>query len=135
MADLSDKPADFDLSKETDIDSLSDHKNQVFLINYSDKTQLYDDYMPYIRGGALFVPTEKNYTLNDEVYLLVNLLDEPEKYPVAGIVIWITPRCAQGRRLAGIGVQFVNEEAKTLRTRIEDYLAGMLGSSQGNHTM
>ena len=95
---------------------------------------LYAAYMPYIRQGGLFIPTQKQYQLGDEVFLLLNLMDEPEKIPVAGKVIWITPKGAQGNRAAGIGVQF-NGDDEAARTKIESYLAGSLSSDRPTHTM
>ncbi|MBZ2167923.1 PilZ domain-containing protein [Marinobacter sp. F4216] len=99
-----------------------------------DKAVLYAAYMPYIRQGGLFIPTQKQYQLGDEVFLLLNLMDEPEKIPVAGKVIWITPKGAQGNRAAGIGVQFTGDD-ESARTKIESYLAGSLSSDRPTHTM
>ena len=50
----------------------------------NDKAALYAAYMPYIKQGGLFIPTHKQYQLGDEVFLLLTLMDEPEKIPVAG---------------------------------------------------
>jgi type IV pilus assembly protein PilZ len=47
--------------------------------------------MPFVRNGGLFIPTAKSYKLGDEVFMLLNLMDEPEKIPVAGKVVCITP--------------------------------------------
>lgn len=101
-----------------------------------DKGALYNAYMPYVKGGAIFVPTPKRYGLGDEVFLLLNLLDEKERLPVAGKVIWITPTGAQGNRAAGIGVQFAETaEGEMVKTKIETMLAGMLGADKPTHTM
>ena len=62
------------------------------------------------------------------------LSDEAEKIPVAGKVIWITPRGAQGNRAAGIGVQFTDQD-NTAVTKIETYLAGSVNSDKPTHTM
>ena len=62
------------------------------------------------------------------------LMDEPEKIPVAGKVVWVTPKGAQGNRAAGIGVQFSDQD-NTAITKIENYLAGMLNSDKPTHTM
>ncbi|HLV77152.1 MAG TPA: PilZ domain-containing protein [Marinobacter sp.] len=100
----------------------------------NDKAALYAAYMPFIKQGGLFIPTHKQYRLGDEVFLLLTLMDEPEKIPVAGKVVWITPKGAQGNRAAGIGVQF-NGDDETARTKIESYLAGALSSDRPTHTM
>ena len=81
-------------------------RNGILSLTIKDKSVLYAAYMPFIKNGGLFIPTNKVYKLGDEVFMLLNLMDEQEKIPVAGKVIWITPKGAQGNRAAGIGVQF-----------------------------
>ena len=46
--------------------------------------------MPFVKNGGLFIPTNSNYRLGDEVFMLLNLMGEEEKLPVAGRVIWMT---------------------------------------------
>lgn len=112
----------------------SDARRGILTLTIKEKAVLYAAYMPYIRQGALFIPTQKQYQLGDEVFLLLDLMDEPEKLPVAGKVIWITPRGAQGNRAAGIGVQ-LNDDDETVRTTIESYLVGSLSADRPTHTM
>ena len=101
-----------------------------------DKGALFNAYMPFVRGGGLFVPTNKKYNLGDEVFILLSLMDEPERLPVAGKVVWITPPGAAGNRPAGIGVQFIEgNDGDTARTKIESILAGILGQERPTHTM
>ncbi|MCP5209079.1 MAG: PilZ domain-containing protein [Hahellaceae bacterium] len=109
-------------------------RHGILTLTIKDKAVLYAAYMPFIKNGGLFIPTAKNYHLGDEVFLLLNLMDEPEKIPVAGKVCWITPKGAQGNRAAGIGVQF-NSEDEMAKNKIETYLAGALTSDRQTHTM
>lgn len=109
-------------------------RNGILSLTIKDKSVLYAAYMPFIRNGGLFIPTNKNYKLGDEVFMLLNLMEEPEKIPVAGKVVWVTPRGAQGNRAAGIGVQFSDQD-NTARSKIETYLAGALKSDRPTHTM
>ncbi len=109
-------------------------RSGILTLTIKDKAVLYAAYMPFVENGGLFIPTSKNYQLGDEVFLLLNLMDEPEKIPVAGKVVWITPKGAQGNRAAGIGVQF-NADDDTARNKIETYLAGALNSDRPTHTM
>lgn len=88
------------------------------------KEELYQAYMPFVRGGGLFVPTRTKHSLGDEVFVLVGFLDETEKVPVAGKVVWVTPVAAQGRAVAGIGVA-IDDPTGTVRLKIDAYLAGM----------
>ena len=106
----------------------------ILSLTFKDKAGLYNAYMPFLRNGGLFVPTAKPYRLGDEVFVLLSLPGEAEKIPVAGKVVWITPKGAQGNRAAGVGVQF-NDGDNTARNKIETYLAGALKSDRPTHTM
>ncbi len=101
-----------------------------------DKGALYLAYMPFIKGGGLFVPTIRAYHLGDEVFILLTLMAEKDRLPVAGKVVWITPQGSQGNRQAGIGVQF-NEgsDGDAVKTKIETALAGTIGADRLTHTM
>ena len=109
-------------------------RNGILSLTIKDKAVLYSAYMPYLEHGGLFVPTNKPYKIGDEVFMLLNLMDEPDKIPIAGKVVWITPKGAQGNRTAGIGVQFSEEDA-TANSKIENHLAGSLESDRPTHTM
>ena len=100
-----------------------------------DKSALYAAYMPFVKNGGLFIPTNKPYQLGAEVFMLLTLMDETEKMPVAGKIVWITPKGAQGNRAAGIGVQFSDQDGGATRSKIETYLAGALKSDRQTHTM
>ena len=109
-------------------------RNGILSLAIKDAAVLYAAYMPFVRNGGLFIPTKKEYVLGDEVFMLLNLMDESEKIPVAGKVVWMTPKGAQGTRAAGIGVQF-NDQDDVARSKIETYLAGILTSDRHTHTM
>merc|ERR1711879_28675 len=109
-------------------------RSGILTLTIKDKSVLYAAYMPFIKEGGLFIPTNRPYQLGDEVLLLLKLMDDPEKIPVAGKVIWITPKGAQGNKAAGIGVQFTGDDPMA-RNRIETHLAGALKSDRLTHTM
>ncbi len=111
------------------------HRQGILSLNIKDKSALYAAYMPFVRNGGLFIPTNKQYRIGDEVFMLLTLMDEPEKIPVAGRIVWVTPRGAQGNRAAGIGVQFSEQDGGASRARIENYLAGALEGERPTHTM
>jgi type IV pilus assembly protein PilZ len=106
----------------------------ILSLTIKDKAVLYAAYMPYVKNGGLFIPTNKSYNIGDEVFVLLNLMDEPEKIPVAGKVVWITPKGAQGNRSAGVGIQFTESDSVAVH-KIETYLAGILESERPTHTM
>ncbi len=100
-----------------------------------DKGSLYAAYIPFVQNGGLFIPTIKPYQLGDEVFMLLSLMDETERLPVAGNVVWITPANTQGNRTAGIGVQFSKQDNGQTRNKIETLLAGALQADRPTHTM
>src|SRR5690606_34609855 len=109
-------------------------RNGILSLTIKDKAVLYAAYMPFVQNGGMFIPTSKSYKLGDEVFMLLSLMDESEKIPVAGKVVWVTPKGAQGNRAAGIGVQFSDQD-NTAVNKIETYLAGSLNSDRPTHTM
>ena len=54
---------------------------------------------------------------------------------MAGRVVWITPKGAQGNKTAGIGVQFSELDKGATRMKIENQLAGALKSDRPTHTI
>lgn len=108
----------------------------VLSLSIKEKAALFAAYMPFIKGGGLFIPTNKSYKLGEEVYMLLTLLEDPSKIPVSGKVIWVTPPGAHGTRTQGVGVQFAaNESGNAARNKIEGLLGGSLKSARPTHTM
>ncbi|HYQ92089.1 MAG TPA: PilZ domain-containing protein [Candidatus Competibacteraceae bacterium] len=110
-------------------------KQGVMSLTIRDKSALLAAYMPYVKNGGIFIPTERTFALGDEVFLLLSLLDEPQRYPVTGKVVWINPPNALGGRRAGIGIQFTGQEGSAMQKKIETYLAGALQSDRPSDTM
>jgi type IV pilus assembly protein PilZ len=104
-------------------------------LTIKDKSALYLAYMPFVTNGGLFIPTSSSYSIGDEVFMLLNLMDEADKIPVAGQVVWMTPRGAQGKRTAGIGVKFSEQDNGETKRKIDNYLAGALDGQKPTHTM
>jgi len=101
-----------------------------------DKGSLYSAYMSYIQGGGIFIPTNKIYQLGEEVFILLSLMEETEKMPVVGKVVWINPPGgSSGHAIPGIGVQFTDNDGQAVRNKIETYLAGTAHSDRMTHTM
>jgi type IV pilus assembly protein PilZ len=114
---------------------MNEPRRGILQLSIRDKSALYVAYMSFIKNGGLFVPTSKSYRLGDEVFIVLSIMEETEKMPVAGRVVWVTPRGAQGKRAAGIGVQFSDQDAGQTQKKIESYLAGALGAERPTHTM
>ncbi len=115
--------------------SIPGARQGILSLTIKDKHALYAAYMQFVKNGGLFIPTNKKYKLGDEVFMLLTLMEETERIPVAGKIIWITPVGAEGNRAAGIGVQFSNQDGGVARNKIETYLAGALKADRPTHTM
>jgi type IV pilus assembly protein PilZ len=115
--------------------ALAGGKQRILSFVIKDKNALYAAFMPFIKNGGLFIPTSKPYHLGEEIFLLLRLMDEPERIPVAGKVVWVTPAGAEGNRAVGVGIQLGDQDMGIARRKIEDYLAEMLTSDRPTHTM
>lgn len=108
----------------------------ILSLSIKDVNALYMSYMPFVKHGGLFVPTNKKYVIGDEVFILLTLMEDNDRIPVAGKVIWVTPPGSQGNRSAGIGVQFSEgADGETARHKIETLLAGTGNTDRATHTM
>lgn len=111
-------------------------KPSVLSLNINSKSALYSAYMPYLKRGGLFIPTTRVYGFGDEVFILLTLMDEPARLPIAGTIVWMTPEGSQGNKAQGIGVEFSGDESGQLaKQRIEAILGGHLSSSRATHTL
>lgn len=123
------------MSEQEDADKQATHKPSVLSLAIKEKAALYAAYMPFILGGGLFIPTNKSFHIGDEVFMLLSLLDNPDKLKVAGRVVWISP-VAHGNRPQGIGVQLSEKDGGLqARNQIEDLLDNALKSQRPTHTM
>ena len=110
-------------------------KPGVLSLSIKEKGALYSAYMPFLKGGGLFIPTNRTYKLGEEVFMLLSLLDDPSKLKVVGHVAWITP-VTQGGRPQGVGVQFSEKDGGIeARNKIEGLLGSALKSTRPTHTM
>jgi type IV pilus assembly protein PilZ len=108
----------------------------VLSLNIREKAALYAAYMPFLKGGGIFIPTSRAYQLGEEVFMLLSLMDDPNRIAVQGKVIWITPEGVQGNRTQGIGVQFTQDDTgAAARAQIEKILGEALASPRPTHTM
>ena len=108
----------------------------VMQLNIKEKAALYAAYIPIFEEGGIFVPTPREYKLGDDVYVLLTLPDDPQRYPVAGRVAWVTPARAAGNRTQGVGIQFPKDEkSRQLKHRIEEILGTALASDKPTQTI
>ena len=108
----------------------------VIQLVFREKGALYAAYIPIFTEGGLFVPTTREYRLGEDIYLLLSLPDDPQRFPVAGKVAWITPANASGGRTQGVGVRFPNDDkSRGLKIKIEEILGTSISSAKPTQTL
>ncbi|WP_418314709.1 PilZ domain-containing protein [Piscinibacter sakaiensis] len=108
----------------------------VIQLVFREKSALYAAYIPLMTDGGLFVPTTRDYRLGEDLYLLLSLPGDPQRYPVAGKIGWITPANASGGRTQGVGVRFPGDEkTRALKAKIEEILGTSISSSKPTQTI
>ena len=108
----------------------------VLSLSIREKSALFSAYMPFLKNGGIFVPTNKTYSLGEEIYVILTLLDDPSKYPIAGKVAWVTPSGAGNNKSQGIGVHFPSDESGVrVRLRVEEVLGSSIRSVRATHTI
>ena len=101
-----------------------------------EKAALYAAYIPLFKEGGVFIPTSREYQLGADVYVLMTLPDDTQRYPIAGKVAWVTPPRAAGNRTQGVGVRFPNDEkSRLLKLKIEEILGAHLASDRPTQTI
>lgn len=109
---------------------------RVLQLAIREKPALYASYIPFFLEGGIFVPTPHEYRLGEGVYLLLTIVDDPQRYPVEGKVAWINPANAANHRPQGIGVRFpADEKARQLKVRIEEVLGAAEASNKPTNTI
>jgi type IV pilus assembly protein PilZ len=108
----------------------------VIQLSIKEKAALYAAYIPAFADGGVFIPTTRDYVLGDDVYVLLSLPEDIQRYPVAGKVAWVTPAKAAGGRTQGVGIQFPKDEkSKALKLKIEEILGAHMASDRPTQTI
>jgi type IV pilus assembly protein PilZ len=114
----------------------SSPRPSVIQLAIKEKAALYAAYISQFTDGGIFIPSAKDYKLGDDVYVLITLPEDPQRYPVAGKVAWITPAKAAGNRTQGVGIKFpADEKSKVLKIKIEQMLGAHLGTDRPTQTL
>ncbi len=118
------------------MNAITTPRPSVMQLAIKEKAALYAAYIPLFTEGGIFVPTQRDYRLGDDVYVLLTLPDDPQRYPVAGRVAWVTPERASGNRTQGVGIQFPKDaKSAELRAKIEQILGTALNSEKPTQTI
>ena len=108
----------------------------VIQLSIKERAALYAAYIPAFADGGVFIPTTRDYALGDDVYVLLSLPDDMQRYPVAGKVAWVTPAKAAGGRTQGVGITFPKDEkSRALKLKIEEILGAHMASERPTQTI
>ncbi len=113
---------------------------------FNDVNDLSRAFMPFVRGGAVFLADGEERELHDQIQVSMVLPNESEPICFSGKVVWITPNTAKvmwhtpenttgDSRSSGVGVQFSTPEAREVMKKISDLLKEHEGSSSGSDTI
>jgi type IV pilus assembly protein PilZ len=124
------------VSRHEDGAKVDSSRPGVLSLHIKERSALYAAYMPFLKNGGIFIPTNREFELGDEVFLLLTLMDAPQKISLQAKVVWITPAGANNNRAQGVGVEFAdNETGVQVKKQIEVLLSGVLNSSRPTHTL
>jgi type IV pilus assembly protein PilZ len=133
---MSDPDNLLDLRSASPAATIGGVRPSVIQLVFRERGALYAAYIPIFSEGGLFVPTLRDYRLGDDIYLLLSLPNDPQRYPVAGKVGWLTPANTPGGRTQGVGVRFPSDDkSRMLKRKIEELLGTTISSSKPTQTL
>lgn len=105
-------------------------------LTLGDKNTAASLYMPFIKGGGVFVESDKEYNLGDPVFVLLTVGEDAKKFPINGKVVWVCGANARGDKAQGIGVQFPKDDSgEGARVAIEQMIGKMQSSMKKTATL
>lgn len=123
------------MNEPTPTESARSGRASVMSLTIRDRAGLHAAYMPFLKNGGIFVPCVRPSELGDEVFLLLSLMQDDARYPIAGTVAWITPE-GGAQHTPGVGIHFPDDDSgMRVRRRIEELLGAALGSTRATHTL
>ncbi len=118
--------------------------NEILSLIIDDLAVLHSAYMPFLKNGGLFIPSENtaqkgvNFPqkprLGGRIFLILQLLNEPGKLVVIAKIAWITPTRTRLGQCTGFGVHFETPNCSA-KTRIEALLGAMPDSARETQTL
>lgn len=114
------------------------YRPQTVVIN--DKKELYRCYMPFVKGGGLFIPFNEEITPNkiapgQKILVVLTILENKDKTPISGKVVWIS----RGGVHKGFGISFGeganNSAMKSLKDHIEASISEFTLKKEPTYTL
>lgn len=112
--------------------------SKVVSLRLESKQIIYLSYMSFTEHGGVFLPTEDEYRMGEEVLLVLELVtaSNTEKLFVKTNVCWINSNPSAGGRPKGVGLAF-NSDEQSIKAKgiFEALLSGLLNSDHATYTM
>ncbi len=109
-----------------------DTQRNVLQLTINNKTSLHASYMPFLKGGGLFVPTNTEYHFGDEIIVITSIVYLDKKIAIPGKVAWISPKGGASSQ-QGVGVMFSGPTKMKIKLAIESILGDLVGKPSLNH--
>ncbi len=109
--------------------------SKMMTLKLKDRTTLYNSYMGCFKNGGVFVPTDEAIEMGEEVLLVLEVMENVDKFPLKTLVAWKTPS-ARPNHPKGVGLAFPDSDvAKRAKAIIENNLAGLLDHPRPTYTI
>jgi len=109
-------------SPENTAETLSTPERTILKLQIVDESALHASYMPFIKDGGMFVPTENdNYRFGNEVIVAMHLLSTDKKLAIPGKVVWISPKTGDNGT-PGVGIRFTGNTKAKIKLIIQTML-------------
>ena len=106
-------------------------QKNVLPLTIQNRISLHATYMPFLKGGGLFVPTNNEYRFGDEVVVITTIVYLDKKIAIPGKVVWIAPK--SGSNSQGVGVSFFGPTQLKIKLAIESILGELAKKPALNH--
>lgn len=100
------------------------------------KQELVKSYIKQFKNGGIFVKGNFDYSIGDDIFLILTINELNHKIAVNGTVCWKSPPTSISSP-SGVGIQFNNDKVgASAKDQIEIHLGGAVESQKGmNYTL
>ncbi|HIO93111.1 MAG TPA: pilus assembly protein PilZ [Leucothrix mucor] len=109
-----------------------DQQRTILQLTINNKTSLHASYMPFLKGGGLFVPTDTDHHFGDEVVVVTSIVYLDKKIAIPGKVAWIAPKSGATSQ-QGVGVMFSGPTKMKIKLALESILGDLANKPSLNH--
>ena len=109
---------------------------RILQLRLESKPIIYASYMSFLEYGGVFIPSADKFHMGEEVLLVLELFDNPEKFFLRTRVVWINLSRTTNGQPQGVGLAFGDDETGIkCKNYIEDQLPGLLHTDRATYTM